>query len=153
MLSIAALGSPWLKHGHGLAICNLASFRYTRFRQVTLLFSPSPPSGEKGEERSMGVWQGGAMDSLKFHPNLSCPVLLCPAGQAGWAGRQGKWPAAVFYPFGHPYGKEGEGEPIMTKYGVSKGCAKCTSFTSVRRGVSTVQGQKTAADRPQGVEM
>jgi hypothetical protein len=35
----------------------------------------------------MGVWQGVAMDSLKFHPGLPCPTLLCPA--------------AVFYPFGH----------------------------------------------------
>jgi len=29
----------------------------------------------------MGVWQGVAMDSLKFHPSPPCPTLLCPAGE------------------------------------------------------------------------
>jgi hypothetical protein len=28
----------------------------------------------------MGVWQGVAMDSLKFQPGLPCPTLLCSAG-------------------------------------------------------------------------
>jgi hypothetical protein len=28
----------------------------------------------------MGVWQGVAMDSLKFHPGPPCPTLLRPAG-------------------------------------------------------------------------
>jgi acetyl esterase/lipase len=43
--------------------------------------------------KGMGVWQGVAMDSLKFHPGLSCPTRLCPRGRR---------PAANFYPFGHP---------------------------------------------------
>jgi hypothetical protein len=29
---------------------------------------------------SMGVWQGVAMDSLKFYPGPTCPILLRPAG-------------------------------------------------------------------------
>jgi hypothetical protein len=28
----------------------------------------------------MGVWQGVAMVSLKFHPGPPCPTYLCPAG-------------------------------------------------------------------------
>jgi hypothetical protein len=31
------------------------------------------------EEGSMGVWQGVAMDSLKYHQGPSCPTLLRPA--------------------------------------------------------------------------
>jgi hypothetical protein len=30
--------------------------------------------------RLVGVWQGVAMDSLKFHPGLPCPTPPCPAG-------------------------------------------------------------------------
>jgi hypothetical protein len=30
---------------------------------------------------SMGVWQGVAIDSLKFHPDWPCQTLLCPAGR------------------------------------------------------------------------
>jgi hypothetical protein len=30
--------------------------------------------------KSRGVWQGVAIDSLKFHPGLTCPTLLCPVG-------------------------------------------------------------------------
>jgi hypothetical protein len=29
----------------------------------------------------MGVWQGVAMDSLKFHMGLPCPTLLRPVGK------------------------------------------------------------------------
>jgi hypothetical protein len=59
----------------------------------------------------MGVWQGVAMDSLKFHPYPRCSTLLSPVGRpplkwftavSGVACSQGWWPAAVFYPFGHP---------------------------------------------------
>jgi hypothetical protein len=53
------------------------------------------------------------MDSLKFHPDPPCPTLLRPAGRTnpemavrgsppGVAHLQGRQPAAVFYPFGHP---------------------------------------------------
>jgi hypothetical protein len=35
---------------------------------------------EKGEW-SMGVQQGVAKDSLKFHPCPPCPTLLCPVGE------------------------------------------------------------------------
>jgi hypothetical protein len=41
----------------------------------------------------MGVLQRVVMDSLKFHPGLSCPTLLRPAGGP---------PLNVFYPIGHP---------------------------------------------------
>jgi hypothetical protein len=51
------------------------------------------------------------MDSLKFHPGLPCPTLLCPAGRPFLkpfaavlkvALPQGGQPAVKFYPFGHP---------------------------------------------------
>jgi hypothetical protein len=45
----------------------------------------------------MGVWQGVAMDSLKFHPGPPCPTSINPAARPLLKG-----PAAVFYPFGHP---------------------------------------------------
>jgi hypothetical protein len=52
----------------------------------------------------MGVWQGVAMDSLKFNRGLPCSTLLCPAG--GQALKrpypQGGQPAAVVDPFGRP---------------------------------------------------
>jgi hypothetical protein len=46
--------------------------------------------------RSMDLWQGVSVDSLKFHPGPSCPTLLRSADAR---------PAAVFFPFGHstPY--------------------------------------------------
>jgi hypothetical protein len=66
----------------------------------------------------MGVWQGVGMDSIKFHPGLLCPNLLLPAGRpagkpplkrlyglmafSGVALPQGRQPATVFYPLGHP---------------------------------------------------
>jgi hypothetical protein len=31
-------------------------------------------------DSTMGVWQGVAMDSLKYHLGPPCPTLLCPAG-------------------------------------------------------------------------
>jgi hypothetical protein len=51
----------------------------------------------------IGVWQGVAMDSLKF--NRSCHALLFYALQVGHP--KTAWPpygwfAAVFYPLGHP---------------------------------------------------
>jgi hypothetical protein len=50
----------------------------------------------KDRSTSMGVWQGVAMDSLKFHLGRPCLTPL-PCGRA--------IPAAVFYPFAHrmPY--------------------------------------------------
>jgi hypothetical protein len=59
----------------------------------------------------MDVWQGVAMDSLKFHPGPLCPTLLCPLGRSplkwpysrfGVARPQGGRRAVVFYSFGHP---------------------------------------------------
>jgi hypothetical protein len=32
-------------------------------------------------KKAMGVWQGVAMDYLKFHPGLPCPSLQRPAGR------------------------------------------------------------------------
>jgi hypothetical protein len=51
---------------------------------------------EKNVRPRMGVWQGVAMDSLKYHWGPPCPTLLCPAGRPPL-----KWPAAIFYPVGH----------------------------------------------------
>jgi hypothetical protein len=59
----------------------------------------------------MGVWQGVAIDSLKFHPGLPCPALVRPAGEParnglmavlGMARPLNGWLEVVFYPFGHP---------------------------------------------------
>jgi len=62
-------------------------------------------------EINMGIGQGVAMDSLKFHPGLPCPTLLPPAGgppperpydcfrgcpPAGWAA------CGCLLPSGHP---------------------------------------------------
>jgi hypothetical protein len=48
----------------------------------------------------MGVWQGVAMDSLKFLLGLLCLTLLMAV--SGVAHLQSGWLAAIFYPFGHP---------------------------------------------------
>jgi hypothetical protein len=50
-------------------------------------------------EEDMGVWQGVALDTLKFYLGPPCPTLLCPAV---WQPSQGGQPKAVFYPFGYP---------------------------------------------------
>jgi hypothetical protein len=52
--------------------------------------------------KAMGVWQGVAMDSFKFHLGPPCPTLLHYKAVSGVAHPQGRQPAAVFYPFGHP---------------------------------------------------
>jgi hypothetical protein len=55
--------------------------------------------------RIIGVWQGVAMNSLKFYPSPPCPTLLHPAGPRAFSGvafPQGGWLSAMFYPFGHP---------------------------------------------------
>jgi hypothetical protein len=33
-------------------------------------------------DKLMVIWQGVAMDSLKFHPDAPCPTLLSPVGQS-----------------------------------------------------------------------
>jgi hypothetical protein len=64
-------------------------------------------------KRTMGVWQGVIMDSLKIQPSAPGPTLLCPAGRpfskqpyamvvSGVARLQGGRCVAVFYPFGQP---------------------------------------------------
>jgi hypothetical protein len=35
---------------------------------------------EGGVSKGIGVWEGVAMDSLKFHLGLPCPTLLSPTG-------------------------------------------------------------------------
>jgi YD repeat-containing protein len=51
----------------------------------------------------MGVWQGEAMDSLKYRHGPPCPTLLRPAGKLPLKRPPaGRLLAAVFYPFGHP---------------------------------------------------
>jgi hypothetical protein len=48
----------------------------------------------------MGVWQGVAMDSLKFRPGPTMPYPSTVV--SGVAHPLGKRLAAIFYPFGHP---------------------------------------------------
>jgi hypothetical protein len=90
----------------------------------------------------MGVWQGVAMHTLKFHPGPPCPTLLRPMGglplkQAygcfrghltvlGMAHMQGEWPAAVFYPFRHP-----------TPYAYAKISSICTLARSKTSTIKT----------------
>jgi hypothetical protein len=54
----------------------------------------------------MGVWQGVAMDSLKFYLGLPCPTFLRPmGGQPRFKGAhpQNKRSAAVFYTLWTPH--------------------------------------------------
>jgi hypothetical protein len=57
---------------------------------------------EQKVEESKGVWQGVAMDSLKYHSGSPCLTLPRPAGGPPLKRPQGERPVAVFYPFGHP---------------------------------------------------
>jgi hypothetical protein len=56
---------------------------------------------------NVGVWQGVAMNSLKFYSGLPCPALLRPAG-----GPPLEQPYGRLLPFEHPtpyaYGSEAE---------------------------------------------
>jgi hypothetical protein len=63
---------------------------FTPLSQYSLPFASSSSS----HRPSMGVWQGVAMESLKFHPGLPCPTLLCPAG--GLPLEQTSWPFQVW---------------------------------------------------------
>jgi hypothetical protein len=48
------------------------------------------------QPRSIGIWQGVAMNSPKFHSGPPCPTLLCPAGGPGGQAARGsfqEWPA------------------------------------------------------------
>jgi hypothetical protein len=64
----------------------------------------------KGIPAAMFVWQGVAMDPLKFHTGPPCPTLLCPAGMPPLkqlyrrfrGSPQGRRPMAIFHPFRHP---------------------------------------------------
>jgi hypothetical protein len=52
------------------------------------------PSREINDETTfcaLDIWHGVAMDSLKIHPGLPCPTLLCPEG-----GPPPKWPLCCF---------------------------------------------------------
>jgi hypothetical protein len=54
-------------------------------------------------QTAMGVWQGVAMDSLKFHLGLPCPTLLCPAGRPPLK-RPARWAACSrLLPFWTPH--------------------------------------------------
>jgi hypothetical protein len=51
----------------------------------------------------MGVWQGVAMVSLKYHYGLPCLTLQHPAAVvSGMSSLQDGQRAAVFYPLGRP---------------------------------------------------
>jgi hypothetical protein len=45
------------------------------------------------QEGTMGMWQGVAMDSLKFHPGPPCPTLPCPVGRSPLKQLFQGWPA------------------------------------------------------------
>jgi hypothetical protein len=49
------------------------------------------------------VWQGVAMDSLKFHPGPACPTLLRPAGRFGGGPPAGLVACGRLLPFWKPY--------------------------------------------------
>jgi hypothetical protein len=57
---------------------------------------------QKRLSRSMGVWQGVAMDSLKFHSGLPCPPLLRPAGEPPLKRPYSHFRSGPAYPIGHP---------------------------------------------------
>jgi hypothetical protein len=99
--------------------------------------------------RGIGVWQGVAMDSLKFHLGPRCPAFLRPAGGARLKrpfGRfrgghlQSRRLASVFYPFGHPtpYGNvmgprvKARPEPRMEKAASSIGRLEWSSWAEDR---------------------
>jgi hypothetical protein len=78
------------------------------------ILSTKKPTSNHSVLPTKGVWQGVALDSLKFHPGLPCPTLLRPAGGPPLKRPHGHFsgspptrrvPAAFFYPFGHrsPY--------------------------------------------------
>jgi hypothetical protein len=82
-----------------------------RLHTVRLLRIPERNCFNRVCLASMGVWQGVAKDSLKYSPGLPCPTLLHPVsepplkrpyGHLRVVHPQGRRPAAVFYPFGHP---------------------------------------------------
>jgi hypothetical protein len=52
----------------------------------------------------MGIWQGVAMDSLKFYPGPPCPTLLRSAGTPALKQPYGHFRDGlpIFYTFGHP---------------------------------------------------
>jgi len=50
----------------------------------------------------MGLWQGVAMDSLKYCQGLPCPTLNALKAVLGLARPQGLRPEPIFYPLGHP---------------------------------------------------
>jgi hypothetical protein len=51
---------------------------------------------------TVDIWQGVAVDSLKFHSGLTCFTLKHPVAVPGVAHPQGRRRAARFDPFGHP---------------------------------------------------
>jgi hypothetical protein len=55
----------------------------------------------------MGVWQGVALDSLKFHPGLPCTTLLRPAG-----GRHAAVIHPLEYPTPHAYVRQDPGNDV-----------------------------------------
>jgi hypothetical protein len=60
-----------------------ASFGDFQARLVQKASSPHlsrPQFSRASEKKSVGMWQGVAMDSLKRHPGPPCPTLLRPAG-------------------------------------------------------------------------
>jgi hypothetical protein len=60
-------------------------------------------------EGDIGVWQGVAMDSLKFHPDPSTPC--------GWL------------PLKQPYGRVSQSLPVFKKYR----CLQLKTFVNARR--------------------
>jgi hypothetical protein len=79
-----------------------------KFQRKTQAITSKRKVGKRSNETGksiMGVWQGVAMDFLKFHPGPPCPTLLLPTFVSGVACPQSGRPAAIFYPFEHhtPY--------------------------------------------------
>jgi hypothetical protein len=96
---------PGQQFGKGRATQNIFTFFYLVYSQYQLSLvhrveTSLCTSGLLGVfPLATGVRQGVAMDSRKFHLGSPCSTLLWPAGVAHPQGRQ---PAPVLYPFGHP---------------------------------------------------
>jgi hypothetical protein len=84
---------------------------------------------EKDFKGDMGVWQGAAMDSLKYYPGLPCPALLCCKRASPWNDLKtvlgvtrfhGGWPAAAFDTIGYLTRYAYEGEDGLAKLHVNE---------------------------------
>jgi hypothetical protein len=73
--------TPWshaLESRPGVTPWQVVTKRWPQFEARTKIVIGEDEEYNLGGT-SMGVWQGVAMDSLKFHPGPPCPTLLLPS--------------------------------------------------------------------------